>query len=171
MIETIITQRNGDKHRILVDDIHGHFLKDYNFCVYKDKNTYYAIANVKRNGKHTTMSLHRLIMGLELGDKRVVDHLDHNGLNNTSSNLEIKTNHENSLNHKLSKKNKSGTTGVYWDKRDNIWKAQLRFKGVCYHLGSFKEKDDAIKARKTAEVKYFGENSYDACQSKNNVSV
>ena len=30
------------------------------------------------------------------------------------------------------------------------------------HLGTFKNKEDAIKARKEAEMKYFGEHRYDA---------
>lgn len=58
-------------------------------------------------------------------------------------------------NSKLLKNNRSGTTGVCWDKNKNKWIAQIWFKGKNYKLGYFKDKDEAIKARKGAEEKLF----------------
>lgn len=49
------------------------------------------------------------------------------------------------------KNNTSGVTGVTFNKRDNIWVALITFKNKRYYLGSFKNKDDAISARKEAE--------------------
>ncbi len=42
-----------------------------------------------------TIRMHRQIMGLECGDKREVDHLDGDGLNNQRYNLEVVTHKEN----------------------------------------------------------------------------
>lgn len=53
---------------------------------------------------------------------------------------------------KLSKSNKSGVTGVY-QKKNGKWCAQLMFKKKCYNLGTFINKEDAIKARRDAEEK------------------
>ena len=53
------------------------------------------------------------------------------------------------------KNNKSGVTGVCWDKSRQKWVAQLTIKGRHIYLGRFKNKDDAIKARKEGEQKYF----------------
>jgi len=52
------------------------------------------------------------------------------------------------------KSNTSGYTGVMWDKSREKWKANIEFKGKIYYLGRFKNKEDAIKARKEAEEKY-----------------
>ena len=58
-------------------------------------------------------------------------------------------------NKKLLKNNKSGTTGVCWDKTKQKWIAQIGFKGRNINLGRFKNKEDAIEARQKAEEKYF----------------
>lgn len=51
--------------------------------------------------------------------------------------------------------NKSGVTGVRWDKDREKWLASLKFKGKYYYLGRYENKEDAIKARKEAENKIF----------------
>lgn len=51
------------------------------------------------------------------------------------------------------KSNKSGVTGVCFSTKAQKWTAQISFKGKRYHLGSFANKEDAIKARKEAEEK------------------
>lgn len=51
------------------------------------------------------------------------------------------------------KNNKSGTTGVSWDKARNKWVSKITFKKKVYYLGRFDNKEDAIDARKDAEEK------------------
>ena len=53
--------------------------------------------------------------------------------------------------------NTSGITGVYWKKDRNKWGARIVVNGKCIYLGYFANKEDAIKIRKEAEIKYFGE--------------
>lgn len=55
------------------------------------------------------------------------------------------------------KSNKSGVTGVSWDKQREKWVAQIIFKGKHYNLGRYDNKEDAIKARKYAEEKLHKE--------------
>ena len=169
--EKMITQQNGTTHFLMTDKKNSRYLDESTWHVNKDGHTYYARTNTIQNGRKTTMSFHRLIMGLLSNDTRVIDHLNHNGLDNRECNLEIKSRHENMLNRQIDKNNSSGTTGVSWHNNNKRWQAFIRFNGTQIHLGYFKEKDDAIKARKDAEKKYFGEHSYDACQSKNNIAV
>ena len=52
--------------------------------------------------------------------------------------------------------NKSGCTGVTYDKSRNKWVASIEFKGVRYHLGRYDLKKDAIEARKNAEENLYG---------------
>lgn len=53
------------------------------------------------------------------------------------------------------KNNTSGCKGVCWDKNNLNWRAYIYFQNKRYNLGSYKDINLAIKARKDAEEKYF----------------
>lgn len=166
--EQMITQRDGTTHFMQTDKKNSHYLNEYKWSVYKGGKTFYVHAAVVRDGKWTTILLHRLIMGLEFGDERVVDHLNHNGLDNRECNIMIKTNQGNMMNKQKYQSNSTGTTGVTWHKPSKKWVARIMLNGKQFNLGYFDNKKDAIKARKTGEEKYFGENAYDKCIAKSN---
>ena len=46
--------------------------------------------------------------------------------------------------------NKSGFTGVHWNKKDCRWEANLTYHGKRKYLGQYINKGDAIKAREAA---------------------
>jgi hypothetical protein len=72
--------------------------------------------------------LHRYL--LEPDNTMVVDHIDHNTLNNTRGNIKIKTVAENAQNRKGANVNsKSGVRGVCWDRFRNKWYAQVWIDG------------------------------------------
>ena len=50
--------------------------------------------------------------------------------------------------------NTSGYNGVYFNKKNEKWVAQIGFKGKTFYLGSFDDIQDAIKARKRSEEMY-----------------
>jgi hypothetical protein len=50
---------------------------------------------------------------------------------------------------------------VVWHKRDNVWEAYITVNYKRTYLGRFVDFKEAVKARKEAEEKYFGEFSYD----------
>lgn len=52
--------------------------------------------------------------------------------------------------------NKSGRTGVCWNKIQKQWSAQIMKDKKQHHLGFFDDIGLAIKARENAEIKYFG---------------
>lgn len=58
---------------------------------------------------------------------------------------------------KICKNNTSGVRGVHWDSRKGRWRAQIKFQGKLYYLGSYVEKNNAISARKDAEKHLFGD--------------
>ena len=58
------------------------------------------------------------------------------------------------MNRGLSRNNKSGVTGVSYDKKRGMWIAQLNAKGQNPYLGTYNTFEDAVEARKNAEVKY-----------------
>lgn len=54
---------------------------------------------------------------------------------------------------KRSTANQSGHPGVWYNKRSARWEAYINFRKKRYHLGSFKEKEEAVSARQSAEKK------------------
>lgn len=87
----------------------------------------------------------------------VRDHINGNKLDNRRSNIRFITAKQNSLNHGKSMRNTSGYTGVRWDKDRRKWIAGIKVDGIQINLGRFLNLEDAITARKQAEIKYFGE--------------
>lgn len=65
------------------------------------------------------------------------------------------------MNTKLKKHNSSGITGVWYHNLRNKWVAEIKVDKQKIHLGLFSDVNNAIKIRKAAEQKYFGEYSYD----------
>ena len=113
------------------------------------RSTYYCRSN--KVGR-----LHRFI--LDVTDKSIiVDHINHNGLDNRRCNLRICTNSQNLCNCNLPKNNKSGHKGVYWDSTRSKWNTQITLNGKCVHLGRFDNIEDANKARNNAAKKYYKE--------------
>jgi len=82
------------------------------------------------------------------------DHINGNGLDNRWINLRPVSISENHRNMRLSSRNKSGSIGVHWDKNANKWLSNIRVNNKTIHLGYFLDINDAIVARKEAEVKY-----------------
>ena len=99
--------------------------------------------------------LHRLIMNP--GDDMVVDHINHDKLDNRKDNLRICSTRQNTMNQGISKNNTSGITGIGWDKSSNKWIAYIKVNYRQITLGRFTNLDDAIQARMDAEIEYFGE--------------
>lgn len=87
--------------------------------------------------------------------KVYIDHIDHNTLNNQKSNLRICSNADNIRNGKLRVNNKSGYTGVRYRKDRKKWYAYIKVNYKNITLGTYKTKEEAINARKEAEIKYF----------------
>lgn len=96
------------------------------------------------------VKLHRLIANTP--DGMHTDHINLDKLDNRKENLRIVTQAKNNKNKGFYSNNTSGYKGVYWLR--NRWHAQLTYKNKKYHLGCFKNKEDAIEARRLGELKY-----------------
>jgi len=90
----------------------------------------------------------------------VVDHINHNLLDNRRQNLRICTPSENKRNRVLAKNNSSGYKGVNWSKGANKWRTQISINGKQKHLGLFNNILLAAEAYDSAAQKYYGEFAY-----------
>ena len=102
------------------------------------------------------VKMHRLIMGVVGNNDVVVDHKNHNPYDNRKENLRICTRQENNFNkNNYGNKNKE-LLGISFDKYKNKWCAKIGVNYKTINLGRFETIEDAIMARKNAEIKYFG---------------
>lgn len=136
---------------------------------YFDLEDYDKIKNYRwhDNGHYATtvpdgdncIFMQNIIMNPQKGER--VDHIKHNTYDNRKKYLRIGTISDNNVNRTRARNNTSGVTGVCFHKGTQKWTAYIRKDGKRIYLGVFSNFDDAVKARKQAEEKYFKEWSYD----------
>jgi len=97
--------------------------------------------------------------------KHNIDHRNGNGIDNRIENLRDVPQRQNNKN-----KRPKVATEKQWGVRFNQgqWQAQIRVDGVVRYLGGFRERHDAIAARKRAEVIYGFDANHGVAISKVN---
>lgn len=105
----------------------------------------YLAANIKHeNGKWSPILLHRYLFDFPTG--KMIDHINHNTLDNRRENLRVVTNSENSQNRDPKTiKSKSGIRGVTYDKQTGKWRVRFTKDGKTVHLGRFSSIKEAEK--------------------------
>lgn len=125
------------------------FIDDEDYCkvanrkwvAVKNRKNWYAYRWSKGGIKYRhKIWMHRLIMNTP--NNMIVDHIDHNGLNNQKHNLRNCVHAQNMLN--KNSFSKSGYLGVY--SSGNCYAAVLSINGKLKHIGHFKTKIEAAKA-------------------------
>lgn len=117
------------------------------------KGVWYAI-HEEYTPRRRKVRMHRLILAVR--QDQLVDHKDHDGLNNTRANLRICTPAQNNHNRRPSA-HSSDFKGVTWRKNRSRWVAQIQFKGKGKFLGQFHDEIEAAKAYDRAATRLFGE--------------
>lgn len=99
---------------------------------------------------------HRLAWALHYGcwPEDQIDHINGDPEDNRLANLRVVSNAENQRNASRKVNNTSGVTGVSWHRRDEIWHVNIRGNGKLRYVGSFRNFDHAVAARKAAEREY-----------------
>lgn len=129
------------------------FDKVNQYCWYEDTKSTENYRNLRAYNptNQKTIKLHQVVAG------KYYDHIDRNPFNNRKYNLRQATATENARNRSTAKNNTSGVTGVSVDSRSGSWRARIKIDGKLIHIGSFADKEGAIKARLLAEQTYFKE--------------
>lgn len=110
----------------------------------------YARSKTKESNYKKWVHLHRLVINAP--NDRVVDHINHNTLDNRISNLRLLTNAENMQNRRGATRGNrtSGIRGISW--KNGKWTVRVGVNGLKYHIGTYSDieeaKQAAIEARK-----------------------
>jgi hypothetical protein len=134
----------------------GRILKEKYNALHLKRGGYHSVLLSKDTVKSTT-SLHRLVANAFLpnpDNKKVVNHIDGNKLNNRVDNLEWTSHRENSC-HYYRNINTGTPVGVFKRKKYNRYTAHAHVDGKKIFLGDYGTAEDAHKAR----VKYFESNN------------
>ena len=110
-----------------------------------------------RHCKRKVILMHRAIMQPPEG--MVVDHQNHNKLDNTRANLRVCTHRENACNREKRSGASSRFHGVIYVKDRRKYRAGVYYEGEHLHCGHFTDEIDAARAHDRKAVEVLGESA------------
>jgi hypothetical protein len=137
----------------LVDDEDFEYLNQFKWFISKCG---YAMRTFKDGKKNRSMRMHRILMHNPKG--KVVDHINHNTLDNCKENLRVCSSYQNQWNmQKTNNKTTSKYKGVYFNKNIRKYHAQITINNKKQHLGFFETEEEAGLAYNKKAKELFGE--------------
>lgn len=140
-----------------------------NWIADKFKQYTYVSRTYRLNKKRHKVRIHRIIVermiGRKLKTSEMIDHINHDTLDNTRTNLRIVTNQQNLWNkRKIKSRNNVPSTsqyrGVFWDKDAKKWVARICCSGKIYFLGRFTDEKRAAEVWNNKSIELFGQYTY-----------
>lgn len=96
-----------------------------------------------------------MILGITDKDQ-IVDHIDHDGLNNRVSNLRVTTKRNNDIHRKTKNcNNKTGYRNIFWNNNIQKYSVTLCKNYKVIRIGDFDDVDEAGKVAEEARQKYY----------------
>jgi hypothetical protein len=155
-MKEIKLSQNGKKYGLyvaLVDDEDYEYLNQWKWFVYPEGKTFYAMRNIYINNKCKQLRMHRIILNVSIGE--IIDHKDHNGLNNQRNNIRVCTFTENTIN-TIKAKSKSQYWGVRI-KKNNKYLSRIKSNYKVFNLGTYETEKEAALAYNRAAKIHHGE--------------
>ncbi len=139
----------------LIDSEDINKIKKHTWYVKSTGNHFYVATNIYENNKQNTLRIHKLIMNPP--NDMVIDHINHNPLDNRKINLRICSHKQNMENLKGCKSDNksSGIRGVSWHKGKRKWEARIGHNKKLIFLGNFLDIKEAEQSVINARKQYF----------------
>lgn len=129
-------------------------------CIQKSGSAY-AETGMVADGKKVRINMHRFIMGVDSSEKRQVDHINNNQLDNRKSNLRFCTHRQNNYNRPPNANKKySPYKGVCFDKKRKKFVAHIMLNDKLMNLGGHDTDREAAIAYDKKAMELFGEYAY-----------
>jgi HNH endonuclease len=138
----------------LIDDEDYDRISRYNWMASNEHGVWYAVAKIKKNGIWTNLKMHRFLMSAK--EDEIVDHRDHDGLNNQKANLRRCTQSQN-LSNQRKTRGISKYKGLYFRKECNLWYAGAKSGNIRLRRGGFSSEEAAALAYNEIARELHGE--------------
>jgi hypothetical protein len=140
------------KNRVLVDDEDFEFVSSLDLKLRGRGRLKYVIV---RTGAHSMRGLSRILLDAPVD--LLVDHINHDPLDNRRSNLRLCTSTQNLANARKPRRKASSSRFKGVNRHGRGWVARIQINRESIRLGYFGSELEAARAYDIAAVKFFGE--------------
>jgi len=129
----------------------------YKWFAARFERGFYALRTGKDNkGRQRNVRMHREILGEPKG--KIIDHINHNGLDNRRANIRVVTRQQNTWNKRKQRGNCSSQyKGATWLKRAGKWQARITCNGKSIFIGYFDDQISAARAYDAKAAELYGD--------------
>lgn len=153
-VTIIFVKHKNETYETIIDteDLEKVNISSNTWKIEQRKSLPYVTGKMNEDKKFTYFRLHRCVMDAPYG--MVVDHINHNTLDNRKCNLRIVTNQENVRNRNfVSNNNDSGFTGVHWNSHSKKWQVVVTTDYKTKSFGYYKNLEDAKNISRIVRAK------------------